>query len=177
MADAPPVLVLLGSASDEELMRACWEQLGALGIAHEVRVASAHRTPDLVREIAAGAADRGTKVVIAGAGWAAHLAGTVASFTRLPVIAVPLSSSPLLGLDALLACVQMPSGVPVATVAINGALNAAVLAAEILALADEGLADRLAQLRGALADSVRSAALSTLPGRSASDGGEPGAPR
>ncbi len=177
MPDAPSVLVLLGSASDEDLMRACWEQLAALGIPHEVRVASVHRTPDLVREIVSGAEARGTKVIVAGAGWAAHLAGAVAGLTRLPVIAVPLASSPLLGLDALLASVQMPSGVPVATVAINGARNAALLAAQILALADQDLADRLAQLRQALADSVRSATVSTLPGRPATDGGGPGAPR
>jgi len=157
MSEAPQVLVLMGSASDEELMRSCWTELAELGVGHEVRVASAHRTPDLVRELVSEAEARGVKVIIAGAGWAAHLAGAVAAWTTLPVIAVPLASSPLQGLDALLASVQMPSGVPVATVAVNGARNAAVLAAEILAVTDEELAERLRARRRAMAERVREA--------------------
>lgn len=155
MAETPKVLILMGSISDADLMRPCWQQLAELEVACEVRVASAHRTPELVRELAAGAAERGIGVVIAGAGWAAHLAGAVAAHTTLPVIAVPLATSALHGLDALLASVQMPAGVPVATVSINGARNAAVLAAEILALADHALAARLASLRAAQAEKVR----------------------
>lgn len=156
---APAVLVLLGSASDAELMRPCWEQLSLLGIEHEVRVASAHRTPELVRQLVGGARERGIKVIIAGAGWAAHLAGAAAALTTLPVIAVPLATSPLLGMDALLASVQMPSGVPVAVVAINGARNAALLAAQILSLDDEELAAELARLREQAAQAVRSATI------------------
>lgn len=159
MDEAPKVLVLLGSASDEELMRPCWEQLRELEIPHEARVASAHRTPDLVRDLVMGARERGIRVIIAAAGMAAHLAGAAAAFTTLPVIAVPLASSTLGGLDALLSSVQMPPGVPVATVAINGARNAALLAAQILALADEGLASRLDALREAQATKVRQARL------------------
>ncbi len=142
-------------------MRACWEQLAKLGVPHEVRVASAHRTPELVREIVGEAERKGIKVIIAGAGWAAHLAGAVAALTTLPVIAVPLATSPLQGMDALLASVQMPSGVPVATVAINGARNAAILAAQILALSDEALAERIKQLREEAAEKVRSARVSS----------------
>lgn len=154
MSDRPKVLVLLGSASDEEVMRQCWEQLRDLGIPYEARVASAHRTPDLVREIVLSARELGIQVIIAAAGMAAHLAGAVASLTTLPVIAVPLAGSSLGGLDALLSSVQMPPGVPVATVAINGARNAALLAAQILALSDEDLACRLEALREAQATKV-----------------------
>jgi 5-(carboxyamino)imidazole ribonucleotide mutase len=114
-----------------------------LGVDYELKVLSAHRTPESVAEYAATARDRGLKVVICAAGMAAHLAGAVAARTNLPVIGVPVAAGTLGGLDALLATVQMPSGVPVATVAVNGAANAAVLAAQILALSDPELAERL----------------------------------
>jgi 5-(carboxyamino)imidazole ribonucleotide mutase len=142
------VAILMGSASDMPAMRPAAEVLAELGIAHEVRVMSAHRTPDRVADFAGGAAARGVKVFICGAGGAAHLAGVVAAHTLLPVIGVPLNRS-LGGLDSLYATVQMPAGVPVATVAIDGAMNAALLAAQMLALADEGLAARLAERREA----------------------------
>jgi len=159
MDEAPQVLVLLGSASDEELMRPCWEQLAELGIRYEARVASAHRTPELVRELVGTARERGVRIIIAGAGMAAHLAGAAAALTTLPVIAVPLAGSTLGGLDALLSSVQMPPGVPVATVAINGARNAALLAAQILALGDDALRSRLETLRETQAAKVRQAQL------------------
>jgi len=135
-SDKPQVAVIMGSASDAEVMRGCVELLKELGLAHEVKVLSAHRTPDLTREYAVSAAGRGIEVIIAAAGWAAHLAGAIAAQTTLPVIGVPIDSSPVKGLDALLSTVQMPSGIPVATVAVGsgGAKNAAVLAAPILAL-------------------------------------------
>ena len=155
MSDSPKVLILMGSISDADLMRTCWQQLAELGVASDVRVASAHRTPDLVAELVGGAAARGIGVVIAGAGWAAHLAGAVAANTTLPVIAVPLATSSLQGLDALLASVQMPAGVPVATVSINGARNAAILAAQILALADADLSARSVALRESQAEKIR----------------------
>lgn len=140
-------------------MRPCWEQLRDLGIPYEARVASAHRTPDLVREVVLAARERGVQVIVAAAGMAAHLAGAVASLTITPVIAVPLAGSSLGGLDALLSSVQMPPGVPVATVAINGARNAALLAAQILALSDQDLAHRLEALRQAQAEKVLEARL------------------
>ena len=155
--DRPRVLVLMGSSSDQELMRSCWEQLRELGIDFEVRIASAHRTPELVAELAGKAREDGFGVIVAGAGWAAHLAGAVAAHTTLPVIAVPLATSALGGFDALLASVQMPSGVPVATVAVNGARNAAWLAAEILAVYDEELAETLRQKRAEQAERVKAA--------------------
>lgn len=133
MADSTPLVgVILGSESDRPVMDACSEQLTELGVAHEMIVASAHRMPDKVHEWASGAADRGLKVIIAAAGKAAHLGGVVAAFTPLPVITVPMKTSDLGGLDSLLSMVQMPTGVPVACVAINGAKNAAILACQIL---------------------------------------------
>lgn len=141
------VAVLMGSKSDQEKMAKAAEMLDQLGIAHEVHVLSAHRNPAKVAEFARAARDRGLRVIIAAAGMANHLAGAVAANTTLPVIGVPLSGSPLGGADALYSTVQMPRGVPVATVAVDGAANAAILAAEILALADPALADRLAKLR------------------------------
>ena len=132
MADKPLVGVLMGSESDAQVMEEAAKELKSLGIAHEVNVLSAHRNPEGVREYALGAESRGIKVIIAGAGKAAALAGVVASMTDLPVIGVPMRTSDLGGLDSLLSTVQMPSGVPVATVAINGARNAAILAAKIL---------------------------------------------
>ncbi len=141
--------LLMGSASDENVMKSCMTMLQDLGIPHEVRVLSAHRTPDATREYAVSAAERGLEVLIAGAGWAAHLAGAIAGLTLLPVIGVPIDSSPLNGMDALLATVQMPPGIPVATVAIGsgGAKNAAVLAAQILALKYPEIAESLANYR------------------------------
>ncbi|MFA5845184.1 MAG: 5-(carboxyamino)imidazole ribonucleotide mutase [Coriobacteriia bacterium] len=122
----------MGSKSDMPVMEDCLRALEELGVAYEVKVASAHRQPSVVHEWASGAADRGMRVIIAAAGKAAHLGGVVAAYTPLPVIAVPMKTSDLGGLDSLLSMVQMPSGVPVACVAINGARNAAVLAAQIL---------------------------------------------
>ncbi len=141
----PLVCVAMGSASDADVMQGCTDTLKALGIPYELRVISAHRTPERTREIAEGAADRGVEVMIAGAGWAAHLAGVIAAHTRLPVIGVPIDSSPLQGLDALLATVQMPPGIPVATMALGkgGAKNAAVMAARILALKHPEVRERL----------------------------------
>jgi 5-(carboxyamino)imidazole ribonucleotide mutase len=135
MADRPLVGVLMGSESDAHVMDDAVKELTSLGIAHEVKVLSAHRNPEGVREYALSAESRGLKVIIAGAGKAAALAGVVASMTDLPVIGVPIKTGDLGGLDSLLSTVQMPSGVPVATVAINGAKNAALLAAKILRVA------------------------------------------
>jgi phosphoribosylaminoimidazole carboxylase PurE protein len=135
MADQPLVGILMGSQSDAQVMDDAVKELEARGIAHEVKVLSAHRDPDGVREYALSAQARGLKVIIAGAGKAAALPGVVASMTDLPVIGVPIRTSDLGGLDSLLSMVQMPPGVPVATVAINGARNAAILAAKILAVA------------------------------------------
>ncbi len=135
MADQPLVGILMGSQSDSETMAGAAEELEAWGIGYEVKVISAHRDPDRVREYSLSAESRGLKVIIAGAGKAAALPGVVASMTDLPVIGVPIRTSDLGGLDSLLSMVQMPAGVPVATVAINGARNAAILAAKILRVA------------------------------------------
>lgn len=124
--------VIMGSESDMPVMEACLKQLDEFGIPYELKVASAHRKPDVVHAWAESARERGMRVIIAAAGKAAHLGGVVAAFTPLPVIAVPMKTSDLGGLDSLLSMVQMPSGVPVATVAINGAKNAAILAAQII---------------------------------------------
>ena len=134
------VAILMGSASDGEAMAPASEWLDRLGIPHEVHVMSAHRSPERVGTFAAGARDAGFGVVICGAGKAAHLAGAVAARTSLPVIGVPIGAGGLGGLDALLATVQMPTGVPVATVAVNGSANAALLAAQMLAVEDADLA-------------------------------------
>ncbi len=146
MADeAPSVGIIMGSQSDWETLRHASETLDDLRIPHETRVVSAHRTPDRLYGYAAGAADRGLKVIIAGAGGAAHLPGMTASMTRLPVLGVPVESKALGGMDSLLSIVQMPAGVPVGTLAIGkaGATNAALLAAAILANHDAALAGRL----------------------------------
>jgi len=150
------VAILMGSDSDLPVMAEAVRILRKLGIAHEVHVASAHRTPERTAEIVRGAPQRGVKVFIAGAGAAAHLAGTIAAHTTLPVLGVPLASSDLGGLDALLATAQMPAGIPVGSLAIGkaGAANAAWLAAAILALGDEDLAGRLRAERRAMADKV-----------------------
>jgi len=148
-SDKPQVAVIMGSASDSEVMKGCVELLKELELPHEVKVLSAHRTPDLTRAYAVSAADRGIEVIIAGAGWAAHLAGAIAAHTTLPVIGVPIDSSPFKGLDALLSTVQMPSGIPVATVAVGsgGAKNAALLAAQILALKYPRVAEKIKNYR------------------------------
>jgi 5-(carboxyamino)imidazole ribonucleotide mutase len=158
MADSsikPMVGVIMGSKSDYEFMSAACEVMTELQVPHEVRVMSAHRTPDVVLDYSASARERGLKVIIAGAGGAAHLAGVVAAKTTLPVIGVPMPSA-LNGLDSLLSIVQMPKGVPVATMAIGkgGAANAGLFAAAILALNDNQLADRLAKWRAARAQEV-----------------------
>lgn len=148
MADkAAPVQVgiIMGSRSDWETMRHAAETLEALGVAHETRVVSAHRTPDRLYDYAKTAVDRGLRAIIAGAGGAAHLPGMTAAMTRLPVLGVPVESKSLKGMDSLLSIVQMPGGIPVGTLAIGkpGAINAALLAAAMLATTDEALAQRL----------------------------------
>lgn len=148
------VAVIMGSDSDFPVVSAAVKKLKAFDIPVETRVISAHRTPKAASEFAESAAENGFGVIIAAAGMAAHLAGFLAAGTTLPVIGVPMKSSQLEGLDALLATVQMPSGIPVATVAINGAENAAVLAAEILALGDPELAAKLAAMKRELAEKV-----------------------
>ena len=154
------VQVLMGSGSDAEVMRNTVRTLRELGVGCEMTVASAHRSPDRVRQVLAEAHERGVKVFVVGAGAAAHLAGVVAAHTALPVIGVPIDSSPLGGFDALLSTVQMPPGVPVATVAVGkaGATNAAVLAAQILAVGDREIGARLADYRRGLAEKVDRAA-------------------
>lgn len=132
MADRPLVGIIMGSKSDLPTMEACTKQLEELGVPYELVIASAHRNPAKVHEWASTAADRGLKVIIAAAGKAAHLGGVVAAYTPLPIIGVPMKTSDLGGLDSLLSMVQMPSGVPVACVAINGAKNAAIYATQIL---------------------------------------------
>ena len=139
----PPVGILVGSKSDMPVLERCTTRLEELGVEYEIEVRSAHRDPEGVSEYARTARERGLKVVICAAGMAAHLAGAVAARTTLPVIGIPVAAGSLNGLDSLLSTVQMPSGVPVATVAVNGATNAAVLAAQILALSDPELAQRL----------------------------------
>jgi len=145
MENKPLVAIVMGSLSDKEVMDECVKTLRELAIPFEVIVSSAHRSPEATRDYAIRARERGIEVIIAGAGWAAHLAGVLASHTVLPIIGVPIDSSPLRGIDALLSTVQMPPGVPVATMAIGrgGAVNAAVFAAQILALKYSDIAQRL----------------------------------
>ena len=156
MSGKPLVGIVMGSESDLEVMREAAQALEGFGIPHEVRVCSAHRSPDLALRYARDAEGRGLRVLIAGAGWAAHLAGVLAAKTTLPVIGVPIDSSPLQGLDALLAMAQMPGGVPVATMSLGraGARNAGILAAQILATADKGLRARLHAYKSRLAAEV-----------------------
>ena len=153
---AAPVAIIMGSRSDWPTLRHAAETLEALGVPYLARVVSAHRTPERLYSFARGAQAAGHKVVIAGAGGAAHLPGMTASMTELPVIGVPVRSEALSGLDSLLSIVQMPGGVPVATTAIGkpGAINAGLLAAQILALSDPALAQRLAAHRRALTEAV-----------------------
>ncbi len=148
--------IIMGSTSDWETMRHASETLDALGVAHETKVVSAHRTPQRLYDYATGAADRELKVIIAGAGGAAHLPGMAASMTHLPVLGVPVESKALKGMDSLLSIVQMPGGIPVGTLAIGkaGAINAALLAASILALSDAALSQRLQAWRARQTDAV-----------------------
>lgn len=153
---ASKVLVVMGSDSDWAVMESCVDQLSYFGIESDARVCSAHRTPDVAHALARGAADSGFSVVIAAAGHAAHLAGVMAAGTVLPVIGVPLDSSALDGLDALLATVQMPPGVPVATVAIGkpGAINAAVLAAQVIGVSDSAVREKVVEHKVKMAETV-----------------------
>ncbi len=148
--------IVMGSDSDLSVMKEAAKVLSDFKIPYEITIASAHRSPERTSKYARSAEERGLKVIIAGAGWAAHLAGVVASETVLPVIGVPIDSSPLKGMDALLSTVQMPGGIPVATVSIgkSGAKNAGLLAVEILALGDESLRDMLKNLRKRMASDV-----------------------
>lgn len=153
MTDAPLVGIIMGSKSDLEVMQQCADQLEEFGVGYEILVASAHRNPDRVHEWASTAPTRGIKVIIAAAGKAAHLGGVVAAFTPLPVITVPMKTSDLGGLDSLLSMVQMPTGVPVACVAINGARNAAILATQILGTSMPEHRETVAEYKRSMADS------------------------
>ncbi len=148
------VAVIMGSDSDLPVVKDAVKELKSYGVPYEVHVMSAHRTPELAAEFAGEAKENGFGVIICAAGMAAHLAGVVAGHTTLPVIGIPIKST-FEGLDALLATVQMPSGIPVATVAVNGAKNAAVLAVQILALSDEALSDKLAAAKQKMIDGVK----------------------
>jgi 5-(carboxyamino)imidazole ribonucleotide mutase len=152
----PLVGIIMGSSSDWETMRHAAETLDRLGVAHETKIVSAHRTPKRLQEYAAAAKERGLRLIIAGAGGAAHLPGMTASMTPLPVLGVPIETKALKGIDSLLSIVQMPAGVPVGTLAIGkaGAINAALLAAAILADGDAGLAKRLDSFRETQTKSV-----------------------
>jgi 5-(carboxyamino)imidazole ribonucleotide mutase len=164
-AEHPAIGIIMGSTSDWETMQHASSTLAELKVAHETQVVSAHRTPDRLYDYAKGAKARGLKVIIAGAGGAAHLPGMAASLTALPVLGVPVESKVLKGMDSLLSIVQMPGGVPVGTLAIGkaGAINAALLAASILALSDSDLAARLAAWRQAQTDGVAQTPQSTPP--------------
>lgn len=155
MSGAPRVGIVMGSTSDLPVMRQAADVLAELGVPHEVRVVSAHRMPRDMIEYGAGAAARGLRVIVAGAGGAAHLPGMLAAVTDLPVVGVPVNVTALNGLDALLSIVQMPKGVPVATVAIDGARNAGLLAARILATHDDALRGRLTAMREEAGDAAR----------------------
>lgn len=152
----PLVLVVMGSRSDLDCVQLCLDQLKSLGVPAETRILSAHRTPDAVLELSKTAAERGVEVIIAAAGGAAHLAGVLASSTILPVIGIPIKSSALSGMDSLLSTVQMPAGVPVATMAIGnaGAKNAAIFAAQILALSHPEIKEKVAQFKKEQAERV-----------------------
>lgn len=156
MAQNPQVLILMGSDSDLEIMNEAGKALDQFGISYEIDITSAHRCPARTGEIARGAAKRGVKVIIAGAGGAAHLAGVIAAETTLPVIGVPIPLAALGGMDSLLSTVQMPAGIPVATVAIGkaGATNAGILAAQVIGLSDSAVAVKLTQHKEKLAQGV-----------------------
>lgn len=160
MADKKPLVgIMMGSTSDLEVMRGAARVLDELGIAHEMKVASAHRTPDLVQEYVTTAPARGIEVLIGGAGGAAHLPGVMASLTTLPVIGVPVKSPALQGLDSLLSIVQMPGGIPVATVGIDGAKNAGLLAARILSIKYPEIRQKLETYAQEMAEKVKAAKL------------------
>lgn len=153
MSDNTPIVgIIMGSQSDMPTMEPCMKQLDEFGIPYEVKVASAHRKPLEVHEWASTAVDRGIRVIIAAAGKAAHLGGVVAAYTPNPVICVPMKTSDLGGLDSLLSMVQMPSGVPVATVAINGAKNAAILAVQMLGAGDDAMRAKIVKMKEDMAD-------------------------
>ena len=156
------VAVVMGSTSDWDVMKAACETLAELGIEYEKRVISAHRTPDLMFEFAKSARERGIGAIIAGAGGAAHVAGVTAAMTTVPVIGVPIKTSALGGLDSLLSIVQMPGGIPVATTAINGAKNAALIAAQIFALTDKTIEEKLLAFRAKQTATVLAAELPNL---------------
>ncbi|CUH96316.1 hypothetical protein P22_2406 [Propionispora sp. 2/2-37] len=160
------VAIIMGSDSDWPVLEPAINMLEGFGIQTEVMVASAHRTPDKVHTFAATARERGVKVIIAAAGAAAHLPGVVASFTTLPVIGVPINSTPLNGVDALYSIVQMPSGIPVATMAINGAKNAAIFAAQILGISQSDIENKLVQHRRDMAAEVEKKAVKVLAKKS-----------
>ena len=149
------VAIIMGSDSDLPVMKGCMEKLESFEIPYEAHIMSAHRTPELSHEFSANAEKEGFGVIIAAAGKAAHLAGVMAAGTILPVIGVPMKSSTLDGMDSLLSTVQMPSGIPVATVAIDGAANAAILAAQMLALSDADLAEKLHKMKDDMVEGVR----------------------
>jgi phosphoribosylaminoimidazole carboxylase PurE protein len=152
----PLVGIVMGSDSDIPVMEEAAKVLDSFGIGYEITITSAHRSPDKTREYIRSAEKRGIKIIIAGAGWAAHLAGVIAAETTMPVIGVPIDSSPLLGLDSILATLQMPSGIPVATMAVGktGAKNAAILSVQILSVRDESLQKKLRAYKKKLADEV-----------------------
>ncbi len=154
MSHKPWVLIIMGSDSDAEVMSQAAAALDEVGVPYELTVASAHRSPERAKQIITNAEENGCAVFIAGAGMAAHLPGVVASFTTRPVIGVPLASGALQGLDALYAIVQMPPGIPVASVAIGGARNAGILAAQIIAAGDAELSGKLKEQRSAMAEAV-----------------------
>lgn len=151
-ATKPVIGIIMGSESDMPVMDACMKQLDEFGVPYEVKIASAHRKPAEVHEWASTAIDRGIRVIIAAAGKAAHLGGVVAAYTPVPVIAVPMKTSDLGGLDSLLSMVQMPSGVPVACVAINGAKNAAILAVQMMGTGCEGARQKIIDLKAETAN-------------------------
>ena len=153
-SDKPRVLILMGSDSDLDLMLGAVTCLGEFGVDCSVEVCSAHRSPERAIELARGARGRGVEVLIAGAGGAAHLAGVLAAKTTLPVIGVPIENGALHGVDALYATVQMPPGVPVATVAVNGSRNAAILAVQMMSLGDPDLAEKLVEFKSKLESQV-----------------------
>lgn len=154
MKTAPKVALVMGSDSDFERLKPCVKRLKSFGIDVVVRVISAHRTPDEAERFAKNAKAEGIEIIIGAAGKAAHLAGVLAAFTTLPVIGIPIKSSTMDGLDSLLSMVQMPKGIPVATVAIDGSDNAAILAAQILALKYDDIADKLATFKKQMAEEV-----------------------
>ena len=158
------VLVVMGSDSDLKVMEKCVDRLRSFEIPAEVRIVSAHRTPAAAEQLAKNAAAEGFGVIIAAAGKAAHLGGVLAAYTTLPVIGVPMATSVMGGMDSLLSIVQMPKGIPVATVAIDGADNAAILAAQMIALSDEALAGRLAQFKAEMGKQGKDAACASIAG-------------